>query len=608
MPDYTDNDILLLQAKVQTAIYEDSKAYGIIGRQNSSGVWQIPSGEAGKRLITVTLENDTEIKADAIHVSPTAGAQVWLFKEAGQWVIQGNDPRKLSANDFNAGESTPKHNHNIGNILYYPIDLASLADGLVLPTGNGLEVTIGRVTYPKLDGTLGIYESEDVLDLANAVTGLAANQSRWVVIYILRSDGTVVAFNATAVNGTLNYTTHIEDAVAECLASEPDAYCYTVAKIRAGMSTFGTYKAMQGRSPVGKDIVRLGVMGAMGIGSSSSLPSFPAATKAIASGIVAVGTDRLITVAAETGTTDDLIEITGLSIGDKVLLIADIGDTITVKHNDAGATIKVLIQSDADFVLDEVHPLELVLKSATELVQVYDENTGGGGGAPTDAKYVTTASDATLSAEVVISGLAGQLGVHGTGSGGISEEYNSSSTGLTWNSAPTIENSNQAYGTGKPSSLFVSVTGTTVYVGTRAFAPAGAYEAICQLEMWSNDGTASGSGVFFYIGNAGDTNRTIIGISRSATNNYGVFAFTYTGGVFTQRGTTVPLGGTMHGFFKMTRDGSNNVSFYWSSNGYNWLLIATQAFTFTPAAIGYLLSTGASLTYGLYSDFLRTNV
>jgi hypothetical protein len=264
MPDYSDKDILSLQAKVQTAIYEDSKAYGIIGRQNSSGVWQIPADEKNKRLITVTLENGTEVKADASHVSPLAGAQIWLFKEANLWVIQGDDPRKLSDSDTNAGSAVTKHSHEIGNPLFVPGDLASLADGLILPTGNGLQITVGRVTYPKLDGTIGIYEAEDTQDLASAVTGLTANQARWVVHYINRNDGAASFFSATAVTGALNSTTHIEVAADELLAAQPHAYPYHVTKIRAGMTTFGTYKAMQGRSPNTKDMVRLGVMGAMG--------------------------------------------------------------------------------------------------------------------------------------------------------------------------------------------------------------------------------------------------------------------------------------------------------------------------------------------------------
>ena len=60
-------------------------------------------------------------------------------------------------------------------------------------------------------------------------------------------------------------------------------------------------------------------------------------------------------------------------------MVADSGDTITVKHNSGSATIKILIQDDADFDLDENHPLELVLLSTNVLAQVYDEAGGSGG-------------------------------------------------------------------------------------------------------------------------------------------------------------------------------------------------------------------------------------
>ena len=95
--------------------------------------------------------------------------------------------------------------------------------------------------------------------------------------------------------------------------------------------------------------------------------------KTLATGVIASGTDRNIVVAAQSGIVDDCIEITELSIGQKVLLTADAGDTITLKHNNGGATVKILIQDDADFVLDEVHPVEFIKMSATTLVQVYDE-------------------------------------------------------------------------------------------------------------------------------------------------------------------------------------------------------------------------------------------
>ncbi len=91
--------------------------------------------------------------------------------------------------------------------------------------------------------------------------------------------------------------------------------------------------------------------------------------KTLATGVIASLSDRNLIIAAQTGTADDMIELTGLTIGDDVLLRADAGDTITVKHNDAGATIKILITADGDLVLDEDNPLRLTLVSTNKLCQ-----------------------------------------------------------------------------------------------------------------------------------------------------------------------------------------------------------------------------------------------
>ena len=101
--------------------------------------------------------------------------------------------------------------------------------------------------------------------------------------------------------------------------------------------------------------------------------------RTLVSGIASIGLLRNYLIAAETGTTDDMIELTGLTVGDKVQLRADTGDTITVKHNNAGATIKILLQNDIDFILDEDHPLEFVLTTATTLVQVIEILADGSG-------------------------------------------------------------------------------------------------------------------------------------------------------------------------------------------------------------------------------------
>lgn len=124
---------------------------------------------------------------------------------------------------------------------------------------------------------------------------------------------------------------------------------------------------------------------ANGSGGGSGFPNYGAsATKTASSDVVAVGSDRNIVIAAESGTADDVIEITGLSEGDSVILRADAGDTITLKHNDAGATIKILTLDDADLILDENHPIEFILVGTNELHQVFDEvGAGGGGGVDT---------------------------------------------------------------------------------------------------------------------------------------------------------------------------------------------------------------------------------
>ena len=122
-----------------------------------------------------------------------------------------------------------------------------------------------------------------------------------------------------------------------------------------------------------------------------------------------------IIVAAETGTTDDLVEITGLLPGDKIMLRADTGDTITVKHNDVAATIKIITLDDNDLVLDEVKPVEFVLTTDDKLVQLGGGSGGGGGGGETiqditiDEASKTTALVLDADANVIKITLAADL-------------------------------------------------------------------------------------------------------------------------------------------------------------------------------------------------------
>jgi hypothetical protein len=112
--------------------------------------------------------------------------------------------------------------------------------------------------------------------------------------------------------------------------------------------------------------------------SANTIGHGSGATKTIATGVASAGTDRNLIIAAESGTADDLIEITGLSVGESVLLRADTGDTITVVHNDAGATVKTHLHGNANITLDEQNPLRLTLVAANVLVEDVQGSAGSG--------------------------------------------------------------------------------------------------------------------------------------------------------------------------------------------------------------------------------------
>ena len=99
--------------------------------------------------------------------------------------------------------------------------------------------------------------------------------------------------------------------------------------------------------------------------------------------------NRNIVVAAQSGTADDLIEVTGLTIGNMILLRADAGDTITVKHNAGGATNKIHCLGDRDKVLNEQNGILLVQIATNILVQLTGASSGSRA-VITDEKATTT--------------------------------------------------------------------------------------------------------------------------------------------------------------------------------------------------------------------------
>jgi len=102
-------------------------------------------------------------------------------------------------------------------------------------------------------------------------------------------------------------------------------------------------------------------------------------------------------------------------------------------------------------------------------------------------------------------------------------------------------------------------------------------------------------------------NRVFIGLTfDGATDRYVIQAFTYAASTYTQRGAT-NTGMSNSVYLRIVRDGSNNNSFYWSADGITWILVATQALTYTAANAGLRLTPG-SITTTVACDWIRSDV
>lgn len=219
--------------------------------------------------------------------------------------------------------------------------------------------------------------------------------------------------------------------------------------------------------------------------------------------------------------------------------------------------------------------------------------------APTDADYIVTAADGTLTNEIVIPGMAGSGDIAGIGGTSFSEEYDTASSGLTWDIAPATEDSN----TTRKSHLYVTTTTTSTRFGLRSWSPAGAFDARTKVSIGA---TVTGTGgIGLVVGNSDNTSHTLVQITLNAAGTFPIVAaYTFTASTYTQRGSNWSIRSTVI-YLRITRDGSNNVKFFLSNDGYAWQIIATQAFTFTAAQIGYRLFVPEANGYQFYSDYLR---
>jgi hypothetical protein len=208
---------------------------------------------------------------------------------------------------------------------------------------------------------------------------------------------------------------------------------------------------------------------------------------------------------------------------------------------------------------------------------------GGGGGAPTDAPYVTTAADNDLSAEIVIPGLAASSDRAGVGGGSLALEFESGDTAPTWTAAPTTSTIGATFA----SHWYIASTDDTERYGYYDWSPgSGAFDARCKIEFAAATDTGS---IDFYIADSSNSNRIMLNL-YIASRSTNLYAYSYAGS-YVQRGSA--WGVTPSLYLRISRDGSNNVSFSWSVAGKLWIPIATVSFALTVDRIGVRSANGA---------------
>jgi hypothetical protein len=141
---------------------------------------------------------------------------------------------------------------------------------------------------------------------------------------------------------------------------------------------------------------------------SGDLPAFGAgASKTLSGDVCSAGSDRHLVISAETGTADDLIEITGLGVGDEVILRAAAGHTITVKHNSGSATDKIILYNGADIALSGDKTMKLVKTASGTVVQYVDEMGAGGGSGDSTWTSIGLVELSSSAASIVFSSIPG---------------------------------------------------------------------------------------------------------------------------------------------------------------------------------------------------------
>jgi hypothetical protein len=222
---------------------------------------------------------------------------------------------------------------------------------------------------------------------------------------------------------------------------------------------------------------------------------------------------------------------------------------------------------------------------------------------------ISASTGTGATAKIIIPGLAGSPDIAGAAGAGFSEEWDTTSTGLTWNSTPATEDSD----TTVKSHINIGIaSNSTEYIGTRSWSPTEAFDVRAKFSgMQSSSTTAVSTTAGLIVCNSDNSLRILITVNLlQSTGVWDIKSYTYASSSYTQRSGTI----ASHGpplYLRITRDGSNNTYCWYSLSGMtnSWLILNATALTLTVAKVGLRLvnTTGANTIYAIY-DWLRADV
>lgn len=296
------------------------------------------------------------------------------------------------------------------------------------------------------------------------------------------------------------------------------------------------------------------------------------------------------------------------SNGDTDYRVVFLGEDGALHAKDSAGTVTDLGGSIAS--LDDIGDVNAPTPSNGDVL-TWDSTPGewvasaaAGGGAPTTAKYVTSASDGTLSAEIVIPGMAGSADI--ASGGGADDEFdqNTSGTPSGWTAfnSPDTVNTNAVR-----SHLYIkanAASGDNIKAIYKA-CPTIPFTVTCKMSDYFIKANYTGAGLILL--DSTPTKLLTLGAATNVNERFGGTNWTNKTTVSGGAGTDYVCTPWPNAYLRFVVNSSSNVDLYVSRGGRVWRSLGT-AFNpgFTVANVGlYVNSNNASDAGEAYFDWIR---